>query len=646
MRKSSVVGLGLLMAGIACNSGTGDNIVIGGGGPIIGSSGSSGGTSLPGESGDGGFFPANPLQPTFGPAVTAAVPPPPISGGTMLVTHDGTTVVVADPDRDLVYVVDVASRTLLQTIALQSGDQPGRVAEDGAGRVHVVLRGSGALVTLDPARGNVLARRAACPAPRGVAWDATTDSVIVACATGELVTLPSAGGDATRNVTVERDLRDVMVVDGAVSVSSFRSSEVLDLTSNGAVSQRLSVQSSVQLAQAGNVTPQVAWRTFLDASGDTVILHQVHSNESVPTMVPGGYGGAGSSLGSDGCGDPKVVCLDGGFNDAGDQVSVDSAIVLADLTILGPDGSLVSDNVFPGAALAVDVAISPDGAHALVAAAGNAFSPLLTTALYYPIGAIGDPAPTTAPMASLPGPAVAVAFDGAGEALVQTLEPAALWIVVPGTTQSTSIALSAISRADSGNDIFHTQAGAMIACASCHPEGGDDGHVWTFDGELRRTPSLRGTIAGTAPYHWPGDIADFSTLVVDVYTLRMSGAQLDVQAETQLQEWVESIPPPPAPSWVDPAAAQRGHALFDSAGCTSCHSGTKLTNNATVDVGTGGAFQVPPLVGVGWRTPLLHDGCANTLTDRFTSCATPGHGLTSTLSTANVSDLVAYLETL
>ena len=211
-----------------------------------------------------------------------------------------------------------------------------------------------------------------------------------------------------------------------------------------------------------------------------------------------------------------------------------------------------------------------------------------------------------------------------------------------------SIPLSNISRDDTGHDIFHTQAGALIACASCHPEGGDDGHVWTFDDESRRTPSLRGTIAGTAPYHWPGDKADFETLTNDVYTQRMSGALLEQSQMTALQDWVEAIPAPPAPSWVDPAAAQRGQALFESAdiGCTTCHNGPKLTNNATVNVGTGGAFQVPPLVGVGWRTPLLHDGCAATLADRFVSCASPEHGSTAGLSAAGVSDLVAYLETL
>jgi hypothetical protein len=53
--------------------------------------------------------------------------------------------------------------------------------------------------------------------------------------------------------------------------------------------------------------------------------------------------------------------------------------------------------------------------------------------------------------------------------------------------------------------------------------------------------------------------------------------------------------------------------------CNTCHSGPKLTNNLTLDLGTGGSFQVPPLVGVGWRTPLLYDGCAATIADRFGS---------------------------
>jgi hypothetical protein len=633
MRKSIVAGLGFLLVAVACGR---EEF------PLMG-----GGTSVPagtlvgeGSSSGGGFADAGaivtPFQPVFGPVVTAAVPPPPISGGTILVTQDGHTVVVADPDRDLVYVVDVTAQSVLQTIALQTGDEPGRLAEDGSGRVHVALRGGGALVTLDPASGTVLARRAVCPAPRGVAWDATTDTVVVACATGELVTLPSAGGAPTRTVTVERDLRDVLIVGGAISVSSFRSSELLQLASDGSVAQRITLAAGL----GGSVSPQVAWRTVLDAAGETLILHQVHDDESVSTIVPGGYGGGPGGPG--GLGDGGAPPFAGPTTGS----SLGGSIVTADLTVLGADGALVSDQLLPGAALAVDVAVSPNGEYALIAAAGNAFSPLLQTVLYVPIGAIQNP--TSLPMAQLTGVATAVAIDSAGEALVQMREPATLSILHPGTISHTDIALSSISRADSGSDIFHTQAGAMVACASCHPEGGDDGHVWTFDGDLRRTPSLRGTIAGTAPYHWPGDMVDFPTLVSNVYTQRMSGVLLDPPSVAALQGWVESIPAPPAPSWVDPAAAQRGQALFEggSTGCTSCHNGVKFTNNATLDVGTGALFQVPPLIGVGWRTPLLHDGCAATLTDRFTTCATLGHGATASLTTENVSDLVAYLETL
>ena len=97
-----------------------------------------------------------------------------------------------------------------------------------------------------------------------------------------------------------------------------------------------------------------------------------------------------------------------------------------------------------------------------------------------------------------------------------------------------------------------------------------------------------------------------------------------------------------------PNAAAAGRAIFQRAdvGCSVCHSGAKFTNNTTVDVGTGGAFQVPPLVGVGWRTPLMHDGCAATIADRFGSCATSQHGNIASLSPTDITNLTAYLQTL
>jgi cytochrome c peroxidase len=251
-----------------------------------------------------------------------------------------------------------------------------------------------------------------------------------------------------------------------------------------------------------------------------------------------------------------------------------------------------------------------------------------------------------------------VAFDASGRVLVQTREPARLWIIAAqgaasspiwtSTSTGTEITLSSVSRDDTGHDVFHASAGATIACASCHPEGGDDGHTWLLDGEPRRTPSLRGTIAGTAPYHWRGDEADLVVLTDDVYSQRMNGAQLDSSQMTALTAWVQSVPAPPAPTWVDATAAQRGRALFGrpDTQCASCHLGSKFTNNQTLDVGTGKPFQVPPLVGVGWRLPLLHDGCAKTVMDRFLTCSTKGHGGLAALSLQDELDLTAYLDTL
>jgi cytochrome c peroxidase len=116
-----------------------------------------------------------------------------------------------------------------------------------------------------------------------------------------------------------------------------------------------------------------------------------------------------------------------------------------------------------------------------------------------------------------------------------------------------------------------------------------------------------------------------------------------------LFRWIDKIPRLEAPPADDLAVVERGHALFNDAdvGCATCHSGDKFTNNASVGVGTGGAFQVPSLLGLVWRAPYMHEGCAATLADRFGACGGgDAHGKTSHLTAEQRADLVAYLETL
>ncbi|MDD9941425.1 MAG: hypothetical protein OXU20_10335 [Myxococcales bacterium] len=101
-----------------------------------------------------------------------ATPPPALIGGTLLVTADGRFAAAADPDRGRVSVVELDGMALRHTLEFQAGDRPARLAEDGDGRLHVTLRGAGAVASFDPGTGRLLARSPVCPAPRGLAYDA------------------------------------------------------------------------------------------------------------------------------------------------------------------------------------------------------------------------------------------------------------------------------------------------------------------------------------------------------------------------------------------------------------------------------------------------------------------------------------------
>jgi cytochrome c peroxidase len=190
-----------------------------------------------------------------------------------------------------------------------------------------------------------------------------------------------------------------------------------------------------------------------------------------------------------------------------------------------------------------------------------------------------------------------------------------------------------------------------LACASCHPEGHDDGHVWKFATlGARRTQSLAGGTLGTGPFHWSGDMSNFAMLSSEVLAKRMSGPSLRPDHVQALAGWIDSVPnyKPSVPS--DPAAVDRGRAWFNdpSIGCASCHGGPAMTTHALVDVGTGAPFKVPSLLGVGFRAPFMHDGCAATLADRFGACGGVDgkHGNIAVLNDANRADIVAYLGSL
>ena len=539
----------------------------------------------------------------------------PISGGTLRVLADGRTAVASDADRDLVYVVDLMSGKVTTTVALQDGDEPGRIVEDADGHVHVALRGGGAIATIDPklpASQALLARRSLCAAPRGLAYDKATNQLHLACAGGELVSIDATPTvtASTRSLSLDRDLRDVVVsTNGRLMVSTFRMAEVFTVEGDGTVSKRQSVTRDPQGRASG-----VAWRMLGRPDGSCMMLHELSQQQQSLGTFPGAYGIQKSNCGG---------------------------LVTSTVTVVAPDGDSASPAAaFSGALVAADVAISPGGTQMAVVSIANGDAseqvqffdvtedghPVFDGSSCWPQGSVPALVDATddtgadglaTPAGYLPpnGQIVAVAYDPRGNVIVQSREPATLQIL---TQRRDAIVLSQDSRFDTGHQLFHSATGGQIACVSCHPEGGEDGRVWQFQNlGARRTQSLRGGIMDTAPFHWSGDELNMTSLMKDVFQGRMAGGAVDAQRVTALGAWIDQIPTVPVSHRADDATVARGAALFTSAGCVACHAGPDFTGGMTIDVGTGGAFQVPQLHGLGLRAPYMHNGCAATLRDRF-----------------------------
>jgi cytochrome c peroxidase len=193
-----------------------------------------------------------------------------------------------------------------------------------------------------------------------------------------------------------------------------------------------------------------------------------------------------------------------------------------------------------------------------------------------------------------------------------------------------------------------------LTCASCHPEGLDDGHTWTFPHEseqlfVRRTPSLRGGVLSTLPLHRDGEFNTLDDLASDVFAQRMGGHPLTQSEIEALAVWLDGLPIYPQRSMGSEEDVARGRVIFEKLKCASCHAGAMLTNNANAYVGTGGVFQVPTLIGIAQRAPFMHNGCAPTLLDRLVDAECGGgaaHGNTTTLSPPQLQELIYYLESL
>ena len=546
-----------------------------------------------------------------------------LSGGTLVVAGGGRFAVMSDPDNDQLWVVDLSLGKLRGKVALPAGSQPERLVEDGDGRVRVALRGSGQVATVSPTQLAVTATDDACPEVRGLSWSKASSALLVACAGGELVTFKGSAKTVTHPAT---DLRDAIETQGKVWVSRFRTAAFVPVDAAGSAGPEVTLPTVPIGTTPSTFVPGVAWRTTVTPKGQLITVHQRTVDGDISAIqVPAAP--------------PAVPYY---------QNICNSSIVHSTVSVID-NGEVIGSADIAGV-LPIDLAVSPDGTEVAVAQPGSRQIQRLSIwqVSQGTSGGICTPSyPDTAPV----GQATGVAYTPQGELVVQTREPSAVWVLgTSGNRTQKEILLTATPIDDPGHALFHDATGA-ISCASCHPEGTDDGHTWTLFQQKVRTQSLEGGVVETAPFHWSGSIPNIKALLDDTFVTRMGGKTPTPAGVTALTDWMEAIPRQKVATPADAPSVElidHGRELFHQAsvGCTHCHSGDLLTNNSTVDVGTGGRFQVPSLRGVSLRGPWMHDGCAKTLKDRFGSCGGTAHGETSKLTDTDVDALVSYLGTL
>jgi len=183
------------------------------------------------------------------------------------------------------------------------------------------------------------------------------------------------------------------------------------------------------------------------------------------------------------------------------------------------------------------------------------------------------------------------------------------------------------------------------ACASCHPDGLDDGLVWNSPIGMMQAPVLAGRVEGTAPYGWLGSAPTFEAHLASTMT-RLQAKPMSDETMRSLAVYVRALRTR-AKRALDPIE-KRGRELFVSSdvGCAGCHSEDgRGADGLPHDVGTGAAFDTPSLASIATSAPYMHDGRFATL--RETIVKTDGlMGTTKRLSEQDLDALIAYLKTL
>ncbi|HTQ46681.1 MAG TPA: cytochrome D1 domain-containing protein [Polyangiaceae bacterium] len=566
-------------------------------------------------------------------------------GASIAVVDGGSTVVVVDPDQGSVSFLDAASLGVKATVSV--GGEPHALLPMASGAILVANYRGGEVVAVDAATHAVTARKSVCAGAYGLAASPDGTWVAVSCEwDGRVMKLDAATLAPGTVASGLRRPRAVAVVGSDVWVADYVGGLVHDVHADGTVATTSLVPTSASYRPAlthmsANLTSAVS-----TAFGALRFAHVLENNTGDTTeAIAADYGSVTDT-------NPKInpaVTAMGGIEpriyakfDGGPRVYSGPVALAA----FGSQYLLVA-HVSTANVAVLDTRSTDPGARSV----GT-----------YQVGA--------GPAGIAVDEEHHVAFvDNALDQSVSRIDLSQTFgadapVFKPARTLVRNLPSPYSAQALAGRRFFfdatnpHVTPAGVVACASCHPSGNDDGLVW-FENtpnvpfRHRRTPHLANAKTATAPFHWDGQFTAMDALVESTMTNIMGGDGLLVDT-TVVQPFIDEIVQAPVLPPEDPGAVARGQALFTSeqVGCSTCHTGSYLTDDmmhvvlSPESLDPGDAItqtNTPGLHGAFLFGPYFHDGRAATLNDVL---ADPIMGHTKGLSAGQIDDLIAYVRSL
>ncbi|HZO16765.1 MAG TPA: hypothetical protein VFB62_25990, partial [Polyangiaceae bacterium] len=541
-----------------------------------------------------------------------------------------TLAFVADEDESAVHVVDVESGRKLSSTSLSG--KPSQLVFMSDGRLAVTIRDRSEVAVLEPATASnqPLEQRCAVPtAAEPVALASSGKGLIVSSGWGRALTVFDGAMKEKARIPVGREPRAVVVsadgrsafvthaVGGRTSVVNLETREVRSVSLEGRHDHeidtfRADLQNKLKLAEK---LGDAAKKREIVAALETLEQNVTHK-EQFPTRRTSCQGFAlAKSVEPDGRvlapqvlvdpGDPSRRTV--GYGDENVQTELPSVAVLDESTgypvpnslritqmfHFNPRGDGDTEHCILPRAAAVDgksqsLLVGCYGIDAVVAYDALSTEPVLAEKRRWRVGA---------------GPNGIAVDERAHRAVVWSQFDRILNVIPLGDAELETeeggddksvrrIELRAdpkrqVSVAQAlGRSLFHASGDSRIArdgraCASCHPDGRDDGLVWATPNGARRTKMLAGMLAHTAPYSWDGNAHELRDHVTETFKrLNGVGGLRSVELRA-LMAYVQSLAPPSVNAAKGDVQVERGAEIFASkqAGCTGCHNGTLYTDN-------------------------------------------------------------------